>query len=48
MRNHPLGRDAALIGEVREDSHCFVEMETNFGGSRLVDWLSSEPLPRIC
>jgi len=48
LRNHPLGRDAAMIGEVREDSHCFVEMETDFGGRRLVDWLSSDPLPRIC
>lgn len=48
MRRHPLGRDAAIIGAVREDEHCFVEMQTAFGGSRLVDWLSSDPLPRIC
>lgn len=48
MRRHPLGRDAAIIGEVCADDHCFVEMETNFGGKRLVDWLSSDPLPRIC
>ena len=48
MRRHPLGRDAAIIGEVRADEHRFVEMETAFGGNRLVDWLSSDPLPRIC
>jgi hydrogenase expression/formation protein HypE len=48
MRRHPLGRDAAVIGEVRVDDHCFIEMETKFGGNRLVDWLSSDPLPRIC
>jgi len=48
MRRHPLGKDAAVIGEVRADDHCFVEMETAFGGKRLVDWLSSDPLPRIC
>jgi hydrogenase expression/formation protein HypE len=48
LRAHPLGKDAAIIGEVREDAHCFVEMETDFGGKRLVDWLSSDPLPRIC
>jgi hydrogenase expression/formation protein HypE len=48
MRRHPLGKDAAVIGEVRADAHCFVEMETAFGGNRLVDWLSSDPLPRIC
>ena len=48
MRRYPLGRDAAIIGEVRADEQRFVEMETAFGGNRLVDWLSSDPLPRIC
>jgi hydrogenase expression/formation protein HypE len=48
MRAHPLGRDAARIGEVVEDDHRFVQMETRFGGSRIVDWLAGEQLPRIC
>lgn len=48
MRAHPLGREAAIIGQVVADDHYFVEMKTVFGGSRLVDWLSSEQLPRIC
>jgi hydrogenase expression/formation protein HypE len=48
MRAHPLGREAALIGEVIEDSHHFVQMETAFGGRRIVDWLTGEQLPRIC
>ncbi len=48
MRVHPLGKDAAIIGEVREDPHHYVEMSTEFGGKRIVDWLSSEQLPRIC
>jgi len=48
MRAHPLAPDAAIIGEVREDAHGFVELETDFGGNRIVDWLSSEQLPRIC
>ncbi|MER2531430.1 MAG: hydrogenase expression/formation protein HypE [Candidatus Competibacter sp.] len=48
MRAHPLGREAAIIGEVAADAHSFVEMETTFGGRRLVDWLSGEQLPRIC
>jgi len=48
LRAHPLGRDAARIGEVTEDEHRFVQMETAFGGRRIVDWLASEPLPRIC
>ncbi|MEW6613555.1 MAG: hydrogenase expression/formation protein HypE [Pseudomonadota bacterium] len=48
MRAHPLGREAAVIGEVRADPHHFVQMTTSFGGSRIVDWLSGEQLPRIC
>ena len=48
MRTHPLGREAAIIGEVVADAQSFVELETRLGGRRLVDWLSGEPLPRIC
>jgi hydrogenase expression/formation protein HypE len=48
MRAHPLGRDAAVIGEVVEDEHGFVQMQTAFGGHRVVDWLTGEQLPRIC
>lgn len=48
MRAHPLGKDAAIIGEVRNDAHGFVEMDTAFGGRRVVDWLTGEQLPRIC
>jgi hydrogenase expression/formation protein HypE len=48
MRAHPLGRDASLIGHALADERCFVEMETAFGGRRMIDWLSGEQLPRIC
>ncbi|MBS1201541.1 MAG: hydrogenase expression/formation protein HypE [Chromatiaceae bacterium] len=48
MRAHPLGQHASVIGEVVEDGHRFVQMETGFGGSRIVDWLAGEQLPRIC
>jgi hydrogenase expression/formation protein HypE len=48
MRAHPQGRDAAIIGSVIEDPHHFVQMQTAFGGSRIVDWLAGEQLPRIC
>ena len=48
MQSHPLGKDAAIIGEVIEDEHGFVQMQTTFGGSRIVDWLAGEQLPRIC
>ena len=48
MRSHPLGAEAAIIGSVHEDPHHFVQMETGFGGKRIVDWLTGEQLPRIC
>ncbi|MBV5292140.1 MAG: hydrogenase expression/formation protein HypE [Curvibacter lanceolatus] len=48
MRAHPLGRRATRIGTVSADPHHFVQMNTRFGGKRVVDWLSGEPLPRIC
>lgn len=48
MRAHPLGRSAARLGSVTADPQHFVQMRTRFGGRRIVDWLSGEPLPRIC
>lgn len=48
MQAHPLGRRSAIIGEVRDDAENFVEMQTTFGGNRIVDWLTGEQLPRIC
>ena len=48
MRDHPLGREAARIGEVTTDLNHFVQIRTSFGGKRMVDWLSGEQLPRIC
>jgi hydrogenase expression/formation protein HypE len=48
MRAHPLGGDAAIVGEAIEDANAFVQMETAFGGRRNVDWLTGEQLPRIC
>ncbi len=48
MRAHPLGQAAARIGVVTQDEQHFVQMNTRFGGRRMVDWLSGEQLPRIC
>lgn len=48
MKNHPQGKEAAIIGEVVEDPENFVQMQTSFGGMRIVDWLSGDQLPRIC
>ncbi|MDQ3199468.1 MAG: hydrogenase expression/formation protein HypE [Verrucomicrobiota bacterium] len=48
MRQHSLGREAAIIGEVVNDHPGFVVMKTKVGGTRVVDMLSGEQLPRIC
>ena len=48
MRAHPLGQAAACIGRVTDDSNRFIQMDTRVGGKRVVDWLSGEPMPRIC
>lgn len=48
MRKHSKGQEAAIIGEVTADPLKFVQMETVFGGRRMVDWISAEQLPRIC
>lgn len=48
MRSDPLGRDAAIVGTVVDDADRFVQLETRFGGSRILDWLTAEQLPRIC
>ena len=48
MRNDPLGREAALIGEVVEEHRGKVVLRSRIGGSRVVEMLSGEPLPRIC
>lgn len=48
MRAHPLGAQAAVIGRVAEDPPGIVVLNTTFGGTRIVDLLVGDPLPRIC
>ena len=48
LRAHPLGTNAALIGEIRDDPPGMVVINTGFGGNRIVDMLAGDPLPRIC
>lgn len=48
VRSHPLGRDAAIVAEVRPEPPGLVLLETAFGGSRVIDMLAGDPLPRIC
>jgi hydrogenase expression/formation protein HypE len=48
MHAHPLGLEAAQIGTVIAEHPGIVTMETSIGGTRVVDMLSGEQLPRIC
>src|SRR5262249_46872938 len=48
MREHPLGRDAKMIGQVSKRVESRVLMRTLFGGTRIVDMLVGDQLPRIC
>jgi hydrogenase expression/formation protein HypE len=48
LRSHPLGAEAAVVGEVRAEPGGLVLLDTAFGGSRVVDMLVGDPLPRIC
>ena len=48
MRANEFGRDASIIGTVLADSPAKVFMKTPIGGTRIVDMLTGEQLPRIC
>jgi len=48
MQQHPLGADAAIIGEVVTDHAGMVLMKTQIGGTRVLDVMFGEQLPRIC
>jgi len=48
LRRHPLGRNARIIGTVVERPRGRVILRTVFNTERVLDMLTSEPLPRIC
>jgi hydrogenase expression/formation protein HypE len=48
MQRHPLGRDSRMIGQILEAPQGMVLMKTSIGGTRVVDTLFGEQLPRIC
>ncbi|MGB8507001.1 MAG: hydrogenase expression/formation protein HypE [Pyrinomonadaceae bacterium] len=48
MKGNVYGRDACIIGEVKREPQGIVAMRTGFGGTRIVDMLVGEQLPRIC
>jgi hydrogenase expression/formation protein HypE len=48
MRSHPLGEESREIGQIIEGPSGMVLMKTSVGGTRIVDTLFGEQLPRIC
>jgi hydrogenase expression/formation protein HypE len=48
MRKHTLGKEARLIGGVQEAPSGMVLLKTSIGGTRIVEMLSGDQLPRIC
>jgi hydrogenase expression/formation protein HypE len=48
LHAHPLGEGAAIIGVIKDDPPGLVLLRTAFGGTRIVDLLVGDPLPRIC
>ena len=48
LRNAPGGHSAAMIGEIRERPEATVLASAAYGGTRVIDMLVGDPLPRIC
>ena len=48
LRAHPRGSQSAVIGTVTAEPPGIVQLKTSFGGTRIVDLLVGDPLPRIC
>lgn len=48
MRGNHLGKNAEIIGEVKENPKKMVLLKTSIGGTRIIDMLTGEQLPRIC
>ena len=48
MKLNRYGSEACIIGEIKAEPPGIVAMRTGFGGTRIVDMLVGEQLPRIC
>ncbi len=48
LQKHPLGKKAAIIGEVLKDKKSRVYLETSIGGKKVIGFPMTEPIPRIC
>lgn len=48
LRSHPLGKNAAIIGEITDEHEGYVVLKTATGGKRILEMPSGIDLPRIC
>ncbi len=48
LRQHPLGRQATVIGEFQDETDGICELVTRVGGRRIIQKPYGEQLPRIC
>jgi hydrogenase expression/formation protein HypE len=48
LRSQALGREARIVGEIAPEPEGLVLLETAFGGTRVVDMLTGDPLSRVC
>jgi hydrogenase expression/formation protein HypE len=48
IKSHPKGREAEIIGKVKPSPEGMVLLNTEMGGTRMIEMLSGEQLPRIC
>lgn len=48
LKQHPLGLHSAIIGEIVDSHQGRTWLHTSIGGTRIVDMLAGEQLPRIC
>ena len=48
LQKHPQGTEAVILGEVLPDPAGMVFLRTAIGGTRVLDMLVGDPLPRIC
>jgi hydrogenase expression/formation protein HypE len=48
MREHPLGKDATIVGQVTDRNPGFLTARTAIGGMRIIPMPLGQQLPRIC
>jgi hydrogenase expression/formation protein HypE len=48
MHEHPLGKEASIIGEINDSHKGKAWLNTVVGGKRIIEMLSGQQLPRIC